>query len=112
MKEAKTPYYVFYADEFIQNYHDLENSMKEIYSNYQIAYSFKTNYTPAVCRLVMKLGGYAEVVSDMEYSLALKIGFAPSRIIYNGPGKGAMLEHCLTNAGLLNIDNLRELETV
>lgn len=111
-KELKTPYYMFYADEFIKNYKNLENSMKAIYENYQIAYSFKTNYTPAVCSLVKSLGGYAEVVSDMEYSLALKIGYAPQKIVYNGPGKGSMLEHCLLNGGLLNIDNFRELEQV
>lgn len=111
-KEFKTPYYMFYADEFIKNYKDLENSMKAVYENYQIAYSFKTNYTPAVCSLVKSLGGYAEVVSDMEYSLALKIGYAPQKIVYNGPGKGSMLEHCLLNGGLLNIDNFRELEQV
>lgn len=111
-KELKTPYYMFYADEFIKNYKDLENSMKAIYENYQIAYSFKTNYTPAVCSLVKSLGGYAEVVSDMEYSLALKIGYAPQKVVYNGPGKGSMLEHCLLNGGLLNIDNFRELEQV
>lgn len=111
-KELKTPYYMFYADEFIKNYKDLENSMKAIYENYQIAYSFKTNYTPAVCSLVKSLGGYAEVVSDMEYSLALKIGYAPQKIVYNGPGKGSMLEHCLLNGGLLNIDNFSELEQV
>lgn len=111
-KELKTPYYMFYADEFIKNYKDLENSMKAIYENYQIAYSFKTNYTPAVCSLVKSLGGYAEVVSDMEYSLALKIGYAPQKIVYNGPGKGSMLKHCLLNGGLLNIDNFRELEQV
>lgn len=112
MNEIKTPYYIFYADEFIENYHDLEDAMKSVYKNYQIAYSFKTNYTPAVCSLVKSLGGYAEVVSDMEYQLALKIGFPPEHIVYNGPGKGEMLEHSLFNGGLLNVDNMRELEKV
>ena len=93
IEDLKTPYYMFYANEFIENYHDLDDSMKAIYPKYQIAYSFKTNYTPAVCSLVKSLGGYAEVVSDMEYSLALKIGFEPNHIVYNGPGKGGMLEH-------------------
>lgn len=109
IKDLKTPYYIFYANEFVKNFYELENSMKAIYSNYQIAYSFKTNYTPAVCSLVKNLGGYAEVVSDMEYNLALKVGFEPNHIIYNGPGKGNMLESCLLNGGLLNVDNLGEL---
>lgn len=112
MNTIRTPYYIFNADEFIENFHELENAMREIYPKYQIAYSFKTNYTPAVCSLVNSLGGYAEVVSDMEYSLALRIGFTPDHIVYNGPGKGPLLEHCMDNGGMLNIDNLRELERV
>ena len=84
IEELKTPYYIFYADEFINNYHDLENTMKSVYENYQIAYSFKTNYTPAVCNIVKNLGGYAEVVSDMEYQLALKIGFLPTAAAWTG----------------------------
>lgn len=112
IEELKTPYYIFYADEFIENYNQLENSMRAIYDNYQIAYSFKTNYTPTVCNLVKKLGGYAEVVSDMEYQLALKVGFPPEHIVYNGPGKGRMLEHCLLNGGLLNVDNIGEFKKI
>lgn len=112
LDKIKTPYYIFYADDFINNYHELETSMKSVYENYKIAYSFKTNYTPAVCNLIKNLGGYAEVVSDMEYELALKVGFNPECIVYNGPGKGDMLEYCLLNKGMLNIDNLRELKRV
>ena len=111
-KELKTPYYIFYADEFILNYKNLKESMQAVYEDYQIAYSFKTNYTPVVCNLVKKLEGYAEVVSDMEYKLALKVGFSSDHIIYKGQGKGEMLEHCLLNGGILNVDNMRELEKV
>lgn len=108
----QTPYYVFYADEFIKNYHSLEDSFKKIYPNYQISYSFKTNYTPAVCKLVYNLGGYAEVVSDMEYELAQKIGFPVSHIVYNGPGKEKHFEDCILGGGLLNLDNFSEVDKV
>lgn len=74
-----TPYYIFYADELIKNYHNLESAFRSIYPEYHIAYSFKTNYTPAVCKIVKELGGYAEVVSDMEYTLARKTGFDKSK---------------------------------
>ncbi len=107
-----TPYYLFFADEFIANYHDLLSCFRAIYPDYQIAYSFKTNYTPAVCRIILKLNGYAEVVSDMEYRLARKIGFPADRIVYNGPGKEACLEECILGNGLLNIDHFREVERV
>lgn len=108
----QTPYYVFYADEFTQNYHNLENAFREIYPDYQIAYSFKTNYTPAVCKIVYNLGGYAEVVSDMEYELALRIGFPVNHIVYNGPGKEKFLNDCILGDGLLNLDNLSEVDKV
>ena len=50
MSETKkrTPYYMFYADEFIGNFRRLENAFRSVYPEYHIAYSFKTNYTQAV----------------------------------------------------------------
>ena len=41
-----SPLYVFHADEFIINYISLLNAMRSIYPKYNIAYSYKTNYTP------------------------------------------------------------------
>lgn len=106
---ANTPYYVFDANSFIDNFNSLDREFKTIYPNYQIAYSFKTNYTPAVCKIILELGGYAEVVSDMEFELARKIGFPIEHIIYNGPGKEKCYKDCVYNGGLLNIDNFHEV---
>ena len=86
--------------------------MKRIYSNYKVSYSYKTNYTPYICQLVKKLGGYAEVVSDMEYKLAKKIGYSNYEIVYNGPAKGECLEEHVLNDGILNIDNYQEAQRV
>ena len=55
--ELKTPYYMFYADEFAENYKKLESAFQSIYPKYQIAYSFKTNYTPAVCEEIRRICG-------------------------------------------------------
>ncbi len=111
-KEMETPYYIFDADAFIENFKDLESAFVSIYSKYKIGYSFKTNYTPAVCETVKELRGYAEVVSDMEYALAKKVGFLDEQIIYNGPVKGRFLDTCLLGHGMLNIDHLSELDRV
>jgi len=108
----QTPYYVFDADAFADNYHKLQKAFRDIYPDYTIAYSFKTNYTPAVCKKVLELGGYAEVVSDMEYELAKRIGFSSEHIVYNGPGKGALMKTCILEGGLLNLDNLFEVDQV
>ena len=72
VEEYGSPLYVFHEDEFRKNYMDLLNTFRVIYPKYNIAYSYKTNYTPGICKIVKELGGLAEVVSEMEYMLAKK----------------------------------------
>ena len=110
--EFGNPLYVLDESSFIQNYRAFETALKRQYPKYQLSYSFKTNYTPYICSLVKKLGGYAEVVSGFEYELAKRVGFAGKAIVFNGPNKGedglkALLEGCI-----LNVDNLDELDAV
>jgi diaminopimelate decarboxylase len=107
-----SPLYVFHKDDFIENYNKLLNAISNIYPKYNIAYSYKTNYTPGICKTVKELGGLAEVVSEMEYELAKKIGYKNDEIIYNGPVKGESLYEHLENGGVINIDNLDELSRI
>ena len=112
IKEYGSPLYVFHDAEFIENYEHLCKAMRTYYPNYNPGYSYKTNYTPHICKLVKRLGGYAEVVSDMELWVALKSGYEHSKIIYNGPCKGKMLKEHLLKGGILNIDNEDEAKRV
>lgn len=107
-----SPLYVFHDAEFVENYEHLCRAMRAYYPNYNPGYSYKTNYTPHICKLVKSLGGYAEVVSDMEMWVALQCGYEHSKIIYNGPCKGLMLEDHLLKGGILNIDNEDEAKRV
>jgi len=108
----QTPYYIFDTKGFIVNFRALEEAMRRYYPYYIPAYSYKTNYTPYICKTAKELGAYAEVVSDMELTLALKLGYSHDRIIYNGPAKGAMLEQHILNGGISNIDNTTEAERI
>lgn len=112
IKKNGTPFYLFDEEGFVNNYRKLENTFRTVYPNYQISYSYKTNYTPFVCHLVKSLGGYAEVVSDMEYTLAKKLGYNNSQIVYNGPSKGEEMYEHLENHGILNLDSLDEAKRV
>lgn len=112
IEEFGTPLYVFDDREFVNNYRALCEAFRNIYPNYIPAYSYKTNYTPHICKLVKDLGGFAEVVSDMEMEVALRIGYQHKDIIYNGPAKGILLEKHLLNGGIVNIDNLSELDRI
>lgn len=103
-----SPLYVFDDKAFIENYNHLCEAFRKEYPNYNPGYSYKTNYTPHICKLVKNLGGYAEVVSDMELYVAKKIGYDNSMVIYNGPCKGEMMEEHILNGGISNIDNEAE----
>ena len=107
-----SPLYVFDESDFIENYRALCEAFREVYPNYNPGYSYKTNYTPYICGLVKELGGYAEVVSDMEMHIARKLGYDYKDIIYNGPAKGEKLEELLLGGGMSNIDNAAELDRI
>ena len=112
VEEYGTPLYVFDDTGFVNNYQNLCETFRKIYPNYNPGYSYKTNYTPHICKIVKRLGGYAEVVSDMELSVARKIGYDDKNIIYNGPCKGELLEQFILNGGVSNIDNEVEAQRV
>lgn len=106
------PLYIFKKDDFIENYLIFNECFQKLYSKYRVAYSYKTNYTPEICKIVKSLGGYAEVVSDMEYYVAKKIGYKDENIVYNGPIKGPLSIQMLLNGGILNADNLEEVKKI
>lgn len=111
-KTHKIPFYLFDEQNFLDNMNRLSSAFQSVYPNYHVAYSFKTNYTPYICKLVKENGGYAEVVSDMEYALACKLGFENKKIIYNGPFKGSLYDEHLLLGGIANVDNYNECERV
>lgn len=103
-----SPVYIFDKVSFVNNFINLQDEFRKLYPKYRVAYSYKTNYTPYIGRLVKNLGGVAEVVSDFELFAALKNGNDYENIIYNGPLKQGMLEDYVINGGLVNIDNMQE----
>jgi len=109
-KEYGSPLYVFDECAFRENYRRLEQTFRRYYSNYQISYSFKTNYTPYIAATVKDLGGYAEVVSGMEYHIAKQIGYSDDKIIFNGPNKGSDGRKAFLAGCMMNADSLQEVE--
>lgn len=106
-------FYLLDSEQFKSNFKELKSAFQKYYSNFNIAYSYKTNYTPKLCRIVSELGGYAEVVSEMELEIALKVGVNYDHIIWNGPIKAPeILEDFLIKGGTCNIDSIDELSIV
>lgn len=112
-KEYGDAFYLLDSEQCRNNFLELRDTFRKIYPNFNIAYSYKTNYTPKFCKIVNELGGYAEVVSEMELEIAIRVGVKPNRIIWNGPIKNPKkLEEFLVAGGTGNIDSVEELEVV
>ena len=106
-------FYLLDSEQFKKNYLELKNAFSELYSNFNIAYSYKTNYTPKLCKIVNELEGYAEVVSEMEAELAIKCGVKPEHIIWNGPIKNPdKLKEYIHMGVTVNMDSIEEAEYI
>ena len=106
-------FYLLDSAQFRKNYAELKAAFNDIYPNWNIAYSYKTNYTPKLCKIVNELGGYAEVVSEMELEISKRVGCKMDRVIWNGPIKNVpIMEQFLLDGGTINIDCIEELEQI
>ncbi len=106
-----TPAYVYDAGVMRQQYAALKSSIPD---GVQIYYSVKANPNRSVANVFRRAGSGAEVASAAELSMALEAGFAPSKIIFAGPGKGVdEIELAVKNSiGSINIESETELDRV
>ncbi|MFA5252083.1 MAG: diaminopimelate decarboxylase [Phycisphaerae bacterium] len=113
--EAKfgSPFYIFDETAFRKNYDDIVSAFGKRYGKFVLAYSYKTNYIPYLCNIIKSKGGFAEVVSRLEYDLALKVGQKPNKIVFNGPVKRYEdIELALKNNSIVNLDSWPEIDHV
>ncbi len=110
MNEYGSPLYIFSERTIKNSVEDLKRAFSLRYQKVQIAWSYKTNYLDAICRVFHKNGSWAEVVSGFEYDKAVRNGVKGENIIFNGPGKTAAdLEKAVRNGSFIHIDHLDEL---
>ena len=112
-KKYGNAFYILDSDVFENNFKKLTESFTKYYKKFNIAYSYKTNYTPKLVKIVNKLGGYAEVVSDMEMEIALRAVVPAEKIIWNGPVKNeSKVRDLLLAGGTVNIDSVFEMGNI
>jgi len=108
--EYGSPVFVFSETGIRQRYRDIYKAFSTRYPNVTFGWSYKTNYLPAVCAILHQEGAIAEVVSEMEYDKARKLGMPGPAIIFNGPHKTVTaLEKAVSEGAMVNIDHLDEL---
>tara|TARA_B100000886_G_scaffold322769_1_gene266017 strand:+ start:226 stop:1467 length:1242 start_codon:yes stop_codon:yes gene_type:complete len=107
VKVCETPLYVYSQEKIINQV----NKTKEILGN-NIFYSVKSNSNQAILKLMQSLGIGADVVSNGELKRALKAGFDPKKIIFEGVGKSEqdLLYAIHKNIRLINTESLEEIK--
>ena len=110
INEYGSPLFVLSEKQIRRNYQNATRIFKTRYPKVQFAWSYKTNYLDAVCRIFHQEGSWAEVVSGFEYEKALNNGVPGNKIIFNGPDKtDEQLVTAARNNSLIHIDHFDEL---
>lgn len=105
-----SPVFVFSENTIRMNFRRALNAFNVRYPKVQFAWSYKTNYLDAVCRIFHQEGSWAEVVSEFEYEMAKRNGIAGEKIIYNGPYKPETALYTAVHEGArIHMDHYDEL---
>ena len=105
-----SPLFVFSERNLRERVRELRAQVARRLPSFDLAWSYKTNYLGAICKLFHQEGSLAEVVSGMELKLALAAGVAGRQIIFNGPYKTeADMTLAFTKEVRVHLDHLDEL---
>lgn len=109
-----TPLYVFSENDIIGRFEELKRDFTEKYENVRVAYAAKAFFPAAMARLVDQCGMCVDVVSGGELYTAVKAGFPPERIEFNGNNKlVSELEMAVEyGVGRIIIDSCQELSII
>ncbi len=113
LKQYGSPLFVLSEKTIRSVYQDALEAFKSRYPRVQFAWSYKTNYLDAVCRVFHQEGSWAEVVSGFEFEKALHNGVDGKKIIFNGPDKSEEdLRRAINIESYIHIDHFDELFTL
>lgn len=108
-----SPVFILSEKTIRETYKTAYRAFSTRYPKVQFAWSYKTNYLDAVCRIFHQEGAWAEVVSGFEYEKALDNNIPGNKIIFNGPDKSKEdLMRAIRNNSLIHIDHFDELYTI
>lgn len=113
VQQFGSPLFVFSEKSLREKSQSAQRAFSRRYPDVRFAWSYKTNYLNAICKVFHQEGAIAEVVSGFEYEKARGNGIAGDAIIFNGPHKQpADLERAIAEGAMIQIDNLDELLTL
>jgi len=108
-----SPVYIISEKTIRNKYRTAWEAFESRYPKITFAWSYKTNYLDAVCRIFHQEGSLAEVVSGFEYDKAIANGVKGDQIIFNGPDKTDNdLLKAIENNSMIHIDHFDEMYSI
>lgn len=105
-----SPLFVTSENKLRANVRRICDAFKRHWPDFVHGWSYKTNYTSAICNIIHQEGSWAEVVSTFEYEKARSLGIPGNKIIFNGPNKPhAILSRAIEEGAKIHIDHFDEM---
>src|SRR5258706_5525491 len=104
VREFDSPLFVFSAPRIGANITRLQRAAAAVTRPIKFCYASKANSNMAVLKTVLESGIDVEVNSGSELFKALKIGFRPDQIIFNGTSKSDQEIDEAVSAGIYSIN--------
>ena len=112
--QYESPLFVFSAPRIRSNIDRLKRAAESVQHPIRFFYASKANSNMAVLKTVLDSGIDIEVNSGGELFKALRVGFRPDQIIFNGTSKSAGELDDAVSAGIhaINVDSIYEIGLV
>jgi diaminopimelate decarboxylase len=114
VREHDTPLFVFSEPRIRSNIERLKDAARAVEHPMKFCYASKANSNMAVLRSVREAGIDVEVNSGGELYKALRLGFRPNQIIFNGTSKSPseIEEAVASEIYSINVDSIFEIELI
>ena len=114
IKKYDSPLFVFSGPRIRSNIERLKSAARSVDHPIRFFYASKANSNMSVLKTVLESGIDVEVNSGGELFKALRIGFRPDQIIFNGTSKSAGELDDAVRAGIhaINVDSIYEIGLV
>ncbi|WP_372365302.1 hypothetical protein [Candidatus Uabimicrobium sp. HlEnr_7] len=111
VEEFETPLMVYSQNRLKQNAISIQNAFSNCDPRSMIYYAYKACYYKEVTNTFAENNIGAEVMSPMEYQLAINSGFVGNKIIVNGLGKTEpeITQALQNDVFLINVDSMDDL---
>jgi diaminopimelate decarboxylase len=114
VREFKSPLFVFSESRIRDNINRLKRAAEVVDRPMKFCYASKANSNMAILKAVLDSGIDCEVNSGGELFKALRVGFKPEQIIFNGTSKSddELDEAVRAQIYAINVDSIYEIDLV